>query len=74
MLTDDTRATYLSLQSFLGRILFGISLYTASFVASDTASMSLPELRLVLGAYAMAGLLCFAVLAVTAKSALDPRG
>ena len=73
LLADDTRATYLSMQSFLGRILFALTLYFASFATSDSATMSLPELQTVLGAYAVIGLVFMIGLGVTVKSALSSR-
>lgn len=66
-LTDDVRATYLSIQSMAARILFAASLYIASGAASDVGLMSFEEISLILSGYAFAGLVAFATLAVSAK-------
>jgi len=59
LLSDRRRATYLSVQSFLGRLLFAASLLLASAEAGDVASLSQPELREILVWYVAAGVLVF---------------
>ena len=66
-LPDDVRATYLSIKSLAARILFAASLYIASGEASDVGEMSHGQIGMILGGYAIAGLLAFAVLAYTAR-------
>ena len=61
-LTDDVRATYLSIQSLFARLLFAASLFLAAGSASDVGVMSYPEIRLILAAYAAVGLIAFVAL------------
>ncbi len=67
-LSDDVRATYLSLQSLVARLLFAASLYVASGAASDVGEMTRTQISLILSAYALAGLIAFAILAATARN------
>ncbi len=67
MLSDDSRATYLSLQSFCGRLLFAATLYAASLSASDVGLMPYAEIRQVLGWYAVTGLVLLGALALWSK-------
>ncbi|MEL6588176.1 MAG: hypothetical protein AAFQ50_16260, partial [Pseudomonadota bacterium] len=64
MLQDDSRATYLSLQSLCGRLLLAASLAVAASQTSDVGLMAEADLRGVLWAYAMVGAGCLLVLAV----------
>ena len=66
-LRDETRATYLSLQSFCGRLLFAATLYAASVSTNDVGAMPYSEIRVVLGWYAGLGLVCFGALAFGAR-------
>ena len=68
-LQDQSRATYLSLQSFLGRLLFAASLYAVAGSASDTGAMSYPEIQRILTWYVGAGVICLATLALTLGNA-----
>ncbi|MEM7717958.1 MAG: MFS transporter [Pseudomonadota bacterium] len=61
-LQDDVRATYLSIQSLVARILFAASLYFAAGAASDVGAMSHTQISTILTGYAVAGVLAFAVL------------
>lgn len=70
LLVDNIRATYLSLQSFLGRIFFSASLFVAASGSSETAGMTMPEIQTVLGWYTLIGLVCFIALSVTVTSSL----
>jgi MFS family permease len=73
LLSGDNRATYLSLQSFVGRLIFAATLYLASYGASDQSVMAYSEIRLVVGGYALAGLIAWITLWVTARNVpLDP--
>lgn len=66
MLKNDSRATYLSLQSLAGRLILAASLFLASFAIGDQAAMSHADIRLILGWYAGAGIVCLCLLAVLA--------
>ncbi len=67
LLSDDVRATYLSLKSLLGRILFAASLYAASVNASDVGEMAYSEIRSILAVYALVGLTAFIGLFVMSR-------
>ena len=66
-LENESRATFLSLQSLCGRLLFAASLYLASFFSSDTGEMVRGELTLVLGAFTLAGALALIGLALWSR-------
>lgn len=66
-LTDDVRATYISIQNLVARLLFAGSLFLASGTASDVGLMSYEEIRVILTGYAFVGLVAFATLALTAR-------
>ncbi len=66
LLSDESRATYISLQSFCGRLIFAAALFMTSFFASDTGPMPAAEIQQILGWYALAGLACFLGLALAA--------
>ena len=66
-LPDDIRATYLSLQSLVGRLLFAGSLFLASGSASDVGAMPQGQVQAILGAYATIGCLCFVGLLIVAR-------
>lgn len=68
-LTDDSRATYLSIKSLIARLGFAASLAALSVNASATASMSYAEIRTILIAYLIGGLAILATLALTARAA-----
>ena len=67
ILRSEVRATYLSVKSLAGRILFALSLWLAAGSASDVDEMGHGELHAILWAYAAAGLAAFVLLAVTAR-------
>lgn len=72
-LSSDMRATYLSLQSFVGRIMLATTLYFASFTSSDVGQMAYDEIRALLVWYIVAALVVFAALAVaTRRVRLEP--
>ncbi|MEO0957766.1 MAG: MFS transporter [Pseudomonadota bacterium] len=73
ILSSDSRATYLSLQSLTSKLVFSGSLILASTTSSGVGAMPFDELQAVLGAYALTGLVAFCTLIVTAQRlAIDP--
>jgi hypothetical protein len=66
-LGDEVRATFLSLKSLAGRILFAASLFLASAGASSVGEMSHEEIRAILAVYAGVGVLAFVALLITAR-------
>ncbi|MGI9389459.1 MAG: MFS transporter [Boseongicola sp.] len=75
LLTDDSRATYLSLKSLAGRVVFAASLWGASLSTSQVAQMAHSEIRAVLTWYVVAGTVCFIGLVLLARRAsVDDRG
>lgn len=66
-LPSEIRATYLSLQSLAGRILFAASLALASVNASDIGAMAGGEIRAILSAYALVGLCAWAGLFILGR-------
>ena len=65
-LADAARATYLSLQSLVGRLVFAASLAVAAGHASDRSLMTGEQVATVLGWYAAVGLMLLAGLALLA--------
>ncbi|GMG82179.1 MFS transporter [Paralimibaculum aggregatum] len=73
LLGDAGRASYLSIQSFFGRLLFAATLLLAAEAAPGGAAMSHSEIAALLSAYALAGLACLGGLALAARGlALEP--
>nr|WP_275290373.1 MFS transporter [Sulfitobacter mediterraneus] len=73
LLSDAGRATFLSVQSFAGRLLFAGSLLLASVQVSDRAGMAYGDIRMTLGWYAVAGILCLVALLMTVRwAAVQP--
>ena len=66
LLGDEARATFLSLKSLAGRLLFAGSLWIAAAQTTDVGEMSYAEIRLVLTWYAVAGACAVLVLALAA--------
>lgn len=66
LLKDDTRATYLSIQSLFGRLIFSAALYLASVGTSDSAALSYGEMQRILLAFVAVGLIGLVGLALTA--------
>ena len=66
LLDDDSRATFLSIKSLGGRLLFAASLWVSAQATTDLGAMSLPEIQTVLGWYAVAGIAALVVLSVLA--------
>ena len=69
LLSDTVRATYMSVQSLAGRVLFAITLSIASAQTSDGAMLPYADMQSILTAYAVAGLIGFAVLLSTVRKA-----
>lgn len=69
LLSNARRATYLSMQSFAGRMLFAGTLAIFSFDASAEAEMAFGEIQAILLWYAAGGLIVFAGLTVTQQMA-----
>ncbi|MFK7754374.1 MAG: MFS transporter [Sedimentitalea sp.] len=67
LLSDDSRATYMSLQSLCGRLVLAASLFVTSLFSSDQGNMAFDELRLILAAYAAIGVACVIALAATLR-------
>ncbi|MEM7752700.1 MAG: hypothetical protein AAF230_04745 [Pseudomonadota bacterium] len=66
-LSDEVRATYLSIKSLAARILFAGSLFVASGAASDVGAMTHGQISAILLSYAIAGILAFALLAMATR-------
>ena len=74
MLSDDSRATFLSLQSFCGRLLFAGTLLAASAATSAEGPMPYEDIQRVLRWYVAGGLICLAALAVAVRgTAIEDR-
>ena len=74
LLGDQGRATYLSLQSFAGRLLFAGSLLFASSRVQEGSVMVYADISMTLAGYALAGLLVFVILLATVRWArLEPN-
>lgn len=67
MLSDDSRATYVSLRSLCGRLLFAGTLYLAAGSASDRGLMAYPEMQVILASYAGVGLVLLIGLTLAAR-------
>ncbi len=68
-LQGEGRATYLSIQSLVGRLAFAASLYLAAGGASSADAMPHGEIAMILGVYAAIGISALLALAVTARRA-----
>lgn len=74
LLDDGTRATYLSLQSLVGRLLFSASLYVAAVSSSSVGEMAYPEIQRVLSWYVISGVVFLALLAIAAlRIRIEPQ-
>ena len=72
LLVNTHRATYLSLQSLCGRLVFAVTLIAFSFETSREAAMRYGEIQHILTAYAAGGLILLAGLAATIRM-IRPR-
>jgi len=66
ILNDDSRATFLSIKSLVGRLLFAASLWIAASATTDIGLMSYPEIQTVLGWYFVVGFVAFCGLLLAA--------
>lgn len=66
LLGDGSRATFLSLRSFCGRLAFALSLWLAAVSTTDVGAMPRADIRMILGAYAIVGLALLSGLAFAA--------
>lgn len=69
LLDDAARATFLSIQSFAGRLLFAGSLMLAAQVAPTGGVMAYGDIQITLIGYGVAGIVCFILLAATVRRA-----
>lgn len=67
LLRDEARATYLSLQSLCGRVLFATSLFLASGATQSADTMPYADIQMILGGYVVAGVIAIILLAVFAR-------
>lgn len=67
ILNDDSRATFLSIKSLVGRLLFAGSLWVAASATTDIGLMDYPEIQTVLSVYFAVGLVAFCGLALFAR-------
>ncbi len=61
-LGNESRATFLSIQSLCGRLVFALSLYLASFASSQTGAMDAGEVARVMGGFTLAGIVAVVLL------------
>ena len=69
LLQDAARATYVSMQSLAGRIVFAGSLMLAAGGAAQAGDLPYEDIRSILFWYILAGLAVLAGLAITARRA-----
>lgn len=67
LLPSGSRATYLSLQSLAGRILFAGTLWIAAGSTTQAGQMPEADVRLILGAYALGGVVILVIFALLAR-------
>lgn len=67
LLSNNARATYISLQSLCGRLIFAGALFLTSLFTTDAGPMPQTEIKQIFGYYALAGCICLITLALTAK-------
>lgn len=68
-LSDDLRATFLSLKSFVGRIIFAVTLYWAAGSSNTAGQMGYAEMQVILLGFVLGGLAVWLALALTARRA-----
>jgi MFS family permease len=69
LLQDGIRATYLSVQSLAGRLLFAATLSLAAMRSTDNATLAYADMRIILAIYAAFGLIFLVALSCTARRA-----
>jgi uncharacterized membrane protein YgdD (TMEM256/DUF423 family) len=74
LLSSESRATYMSMQSLCGQLIFAGTLFLASLSTSDKGQLLYAEIQPILGWYVLGGLLCLRALAFTAvRKKIDRR-
>ncbi|SMY08593.1 MFS transporter [Flavimaricola marinus] len=75
LLSDDSRATYLSVKSLAGRLLFAGTLGLSALSTSDVGLMPYADIQRILGWYVLAGCLCLGTLWLAARRiGVEPVG
>lgn len=69
LLKDGVRATYMSVQSLAGRVLFAATLSLAAARTTDDVPLPYSDIQVILAAYAALGLVLLLVLGITARVA-----
>jgi MFS family permease len=69
LLANTHRATYLSMQSFCGRLLFAVTLFLSSLGATTGTALAYPDIQVILLCYAIAGAALLATLAIMLPAA-----
>ena len=69
LLQDNVRATYMSVQSLAGRILFAATLSFAAVHTADGVLLPYADIQVILAIYAIVGLLFLLALIITARRA-----
>jgi MFS family permease len=64
LLENTHRATYLSMQSFCGRLLFAVTLFASSLGATTGAALAYSDIQIILMCYALAGAALLATLVI----------
>ncbi len=67
LLADDTRATWLSLKSFVGRLVFASALAIGAVSTTSAGTLPYSDIARILGVATMIGLLALVILAVTSR-------
>ena len=67
LLSDTNRATWLSLQSFTAKLIFASALGVSAISTTNVGAMPFDEIQTVLSAATLLGLVCLALLAITAR-------
>lgn len=67
LLSDDSRATWLSMQSFLGRLAFASALTLGAISTTDVGQMTHPEISAILTVATLIGFASFTALALAAR-------
>ena len=69
LLASDSRATYLSMQSLGGRLVFAATLWLSANATTDLDQMPYVDIQAILGWYTIAGVLGFFILAIFVRRA-----
>ncbi len=67
LLKDEVRATYVSVQSLAGKVVFAGSLLLAAGSTSDVATLPYEDIRVILGSYVGVGAVVWIVLLLSAR-------